>query len=184
MSTADDFREWKPDKWFDRGFLHSVPSSARREFLRAVRPLSDGLSKRVVGALFAGVKQPFHYVRASGWMARLLRTEPALPAAASVEQREACLRERLAWQAAEVVLLVYHQPSVYAMCWGGFLGYFRKDWLCLDTMLVCHPKAREVALFWEDGGPIFGKHSAAPFASPGWGGKAPDKVSASEAGEG
>jgi hypothetical protein len=52
---------------------------------------------------------------------------------------------------------VYHQPTVYGARWESFLGYIGAAWLNLDTVLVCHPKARDVILFWADHGPIFGK---------------------------
>ncbi len=106
MTMADDFREWQPDEWFDRGFLESVPASSRKEFLRAVRPLSADFSRRVTASLSAGIRQPFHYLRANAWMARLLRTKAALPETASFEQRAACLQEELGWPSADIVWLV------------------------------------------------------------------------------
>jgi hypothetical protein len=168
MVTVTEFREWEPEQLFDRQFLHSVPSSARREFLRAFRPLSADCSARVIASLFAGIRQPFHYVRATGWMARLLQSGVALPDTASFGQREACLAARLAWSQSDVILLVYHQPSVYAARWGSFLRYFQAGYLDLDTVLVCHPKARDVVLFWEDHGPIFGKRGHRELPCPTW----------------
>jgi hypothetical protein len=168
MTTADGFREWQPEEWFDRGFLTLVPSSARKEFLRAVRPLSDASSTRLTEALFAGIKQPFHYLRANGWMAQLMRSKDRSPADASFDQCAAMMQSRLAWPATDVVLLVYHQPTVFAMRWESFLYYFRQDWLNLDTMLVCHPKARESVLFWEDQGPFFGKRGHRELPCPFW----------------
>jgi hypothetical protein len=173
MTMADDFREWQPSEWFDRGFLESVPAPAQQDFLDAFRPLSADSSQRVTVSLFAGVRQPFHYVRATGWMARLLRTEAALPDTASFEQREACLRAKLAWLSADIVLLVYQQPTVYAARWASFLRNFRRGWLNLDTLLVCHPTARDVVLFWEEHGPAFGKRGPRELPCPTWGNPSP-----------
>jgi hypothetical protein len=165
---VEDFREWRPDAWFDRGFLQGVPAPALKALLRAIRPLSADLHERVHESLFAGIKKPFHYLQSTGWMRRLLRTGCALPEAASFDQRASYMREKLAWAPADVVLLVYHQPDTYATTWEGFLRYFRDDCINLDTMLVCHPGAREVVLFWEDHGPIFGKRGHRQLPQPRW----------------
>jgi hypothetical protein len=168
MAIVEDFREWQPDVWFDKGFLQWVPPPALKEFMRAIRPLSAELHGRVHKSLFAGIKQPFHYRHATGWMRPLLRAGWALPATASVDQRESYMREKLAWSPSDVVLLVYHQPTTYATTWASFLRYFRKDYINLDTMLVCHPRSREVVLFWEDDGPIFGKRGHRELPQPRW----------------
>ena len=34
---AEDFREWRPDEWFDRGLLYYVPAPGRKGLLRAIR---------------------------------------------------------------------------------------------------------------------------------------------------
>src|SRR5258708_5261031 len=114
MAIIEDFREWQPDVWFDKRFLQAVPPSALKELLRAIRPLSAELHERVHEWLFAGIKQPFHFLRATGWMRRLLRGKYALPATASADQRESHMREKLAWPLSDVVLLVYQQPTTYA----------------------------------------------------------------------
>jgi hypothetical protein len=157
MTMLDDFREWKPDQWFDKGFLQLVPPPARKEFMRAVRPLSSTLHEQVHRALFAGIKQPFNYVGATGWMRRLLREGCDLPKTASFDERHDLMREKLPWLPEDLVLLVYHQPTTYTTTWGSFLKYFREDRIDTDTLLVCHPRSRETILFWEDCGPIFGK---------------------------
>lgn len=166
MASLEDFRDWQPDEWFDQGFLQHVPASARKEVMGAVRPLSPSLHEQIRHALFAGIKQPFHYLRATGWMRRLLRQSSDLAATASLEQRAAFLREHLAWPENDIVLLIYHQPTTYATSWGSFLKFFRQDYLNLDTLLVCHSRARETVLFWEDDAPKLGKRGQRELPSP------------------
>jgi hypothetical protein len=168
MAIVEDFREWHPDVWFDKSFLQLVPPPALNEFMRVIRPLSAELHGRVHKSLFAGIKQPFHYLHATGWMRSLLRTGWALPATASVDQRDSYMREKLAWSSSDVVLLVYHQPTSYATMWASFLRYFRTNYIYLDTMLVCHPRSREVVFFWEDDGPIVGKRGHRELPQPRW----------------
>jgi hypothetical protein len=150
------FREWQP-KGVDEDFLRFVPPERLKEFQRAFRPLRIPMHDRVQSALFAGIKQPFHYLRTAGWMHQLVRTEPALPATASFQQRESSMRSKTAWDETETVLLAYGQSATYACTWGEFLHFFRMNFVNLDTMLVCHAHHREVVLFWEDHGPIYGK---------------------------
>jgi hypothetical protein len=136
------------------------------EFLRAVRPLSDDLHERVRESLFAGVKQPFHYLRNTGWMRHLLREGDRLPPeAVSLEQWASHLGKRLPWQPSDVVILVY-QPATYATTWERFLHYLRAGFLNLDTLLVCHPRKREVAMFWEGYAPTFGKRGHRELPQP------------------
>ncbi len=79
------------------------------------------------------------------------------------------MRENLAWSEENLVLLIYQQPTTYATSWGSFLKFFRQDYINLDTMLVCHPKAREIVLFWEDHGPTLGKRGRRELPFPRWG---------------
>ncbi|HZZ78313.1 MAG TPA: hypothetical protein VFE62_07330 [Gemmataceae bacterium] len=168
MAVVEDFREWQSDVWFDKGFLQRVPAHALKEFMRAIHPLSAELHGRVHKSLFAGIKEPFHYLRVNGWMRSLLRAEWTLPAMASVDQRVEYMREKTVWSPSDVVFLVYHQPTTYATTWASFLRYFRKDYFYLDTMLVCHPRSRDVVLFWEDDGPRFGKRGHRELPQPRW----------------
>jgi hypothetical protein len=168
MAIVEDLREWQPDVWFDKGFLQWVPPHVVNEFMRVIRPLSAELHGLVHKSLFAGIKQPFHYLHATGWMRSLLRAGSTMPATASVDQRESYMREKLAWSSSDLVLLVYHQPTTYATTWASFLQYFRKNYINLDTMLVCHSRSREVVLFWEDDGPIFGKRGHRELPQPRW----------------
>jgi hypothetical protein len=77
--------------------------------------------------------------------------------------------EKLQWPEKDVALLIYHQPTTYATLWSSFLKYLRQDYLNLDTMLICHPRARETVLFWEEYGPVFGKRGHRELPCPRWG---------------
>src|SRR5262249_10321520 len=107
MKICDDFREWQPNElWADEDFLRHVPASARTEVLQTIRPLSPNLQEQVWRALFAGIQRPFDYVKATGWMHRLLRSGCELPESASHEQSATYMAKKLPWPEQDVVLLV------------------------------------------------------------------------------
>jgi hypothetical protein len=170
------FREWRPTEWFDRGFLQQVPLKDRSEFLRAFRPLPDGASAEVQGSLFAGIKKPFHYQKATGWIKQLYQKGIFDSQISTYDEATSAIREKTRWPDEALVLLVYHQPSVYVTTWGNFLRYFQKDCVNLDTVLVCHPTQRDVLLFWEDSCiPILGKRGRRDLPCPDWDGQQPPK---------
>lgn len=160
-------REWRLTEWFDRGFLRNVRQCDLKVFVRAFRLLSDVASAQVRSSLFAGVKRPFHYIKTTGWMRRLLYEGMCDREISTFVDAASAIREIITWPEEATVFLVYHQPNAYVTSWGNFLRYFQKDCMNLDTMLVCHPTQREIVLFWEDSCvPFFGKRGNRELACP------------------
>jgi hypothetical protein len=119
MEPADRFdgipcRAWMT-KESDASLLRGVPANRLAEFRVQVRPLADGPAAEVRERLFRGVKRPFHYRLATGWLGKALRMDCGKARYVPVER----LGDECDWSDDTVVFVVHHtiQQDVVAGRW-------------------------------------------------------------------
>jgi hypothetical protein len=150
-------REWLPDRFGDVQFAHRVPAVKWSYFTQRIRPLADEAAEALWSALFAGVGRPFHPQFALGWMGRFFRRGCSGQGSdlKPGEKYEEGLRRRLGWDHSAVVFLVVAWREVYWAPWSVWLDSLRRDWVPLDTSVLCSESSSRVAVFWEHFGPYF-----------------------------
>jgi hypothetical protein len=147
------FREWMA-KESDASLLRGVPAGRLAEFRDQVRPLADGPAADLWERLFRGVKRPFHYRLAAGWLGDALRMDRGKARHVPVKR----LGEECGWGEDAVVFVVHHtiQQDVVAGRWSWVRDCLRTGWLdswTWNNVVICADKCRWAAVYWEGDGP-------------------------------
>src|SRR5262249_57032249 len=97
-----------------------VAAGRLAEFRDQVRPLAGGPAAELRERLFRGVKRPFHYRLATGWLGDVLRMDRGKARRVPVER----LGEECGWTEDTVVFVVHHtiQQDVVAGRWSWVRG--------------------------------------------------------------
>lgn len=156
MEPGDPFkgivcREWGT-KEFDTFLLRFVPAGRLAEVRAHIRPLADETEAKLREHLFRGVKRPFHYRLATGWLGTALRAEDGKDRLAPVER----LAEKCGWGDDTVVFLVFH-PVTYGVLtgrWARVRDYLRLGWLDTSYLVICADESKWAAIYYDDYGPL------------------------------
>jgi hypothetical protein len=147
------FREWTATE-SDANLLRGVPAERLAEFREQLRPLADGPAAELRERLFQGVKRPFHYKLATGWLGDALRMDRGKAKHVPIER----LSEVCGWNENDVVFIVHHtiQQDVVAGRWSWVRDCLRAGWLdswTWNNVVICANQSRWAAVYWEGDGP-------------------------------
>ena len=131
-----------------------MPADRLAEFQARLRPLANGPAATVRERLFRGVKRPFHYRLATGWMGDALRMDCGKARHVPIER----LGEKCGYRDDAIVFVVHHtvQQHVVAGRWSEVRAYLRTGWLdswTWNNVVVCTDGSHWAAVYWEGDGP-------------------------------
>jgi hypothetical protein len=144
-------REWAVDG-ADTFLLLNLPSVQLSELLSHLRPLADEPAAELRDRLFRGVKRPFHYRLATGWMGDALRMDRGKARHISIEK----LNEECGWSDDMTVFIIHHTQHVVVGQWSSVREYLRAGWLdswTWNNIVVCDDDSGWAAVYWEGDGP-------------------------------
>lgn len=152
-------RDWQEDLYVDSQFRHLVPAHSWNFFAERLWPLNEVCTGAIWDTLFAGIRAPFHFEHANGWMGSIFRRVTST--CSDIRSESATVEESfvstLGWDSNATAFLFFPGRLVYASVWSELVGLYRRRWLPLDTFVIASDASSRLAMYWEGFGPYFEK---------------------------